>query len=90
MGQGKGSQGLGTYQDVHQEQLGWVSALLVEHLLHAGLRGVGLEPAAVSVQAVVNLWEIFWGPQLGQTAGMGRSQGSSHGAFPAQRKIKCF
>lgn len=90
MGQGKGSQGLGTYQDVHQEQLGWVSALLVEHLLHAGLRGVGLEPAAVSVQAVVNLWEIFWGPQLGQTAGMGRSQGSSHGAFLAQRKIKCF
>lgn len=48
-----------TYQDVDQDQLRWVSALLVEHLLHAGLRGIRLKPTAVAVQAVMNLWETY-------------------------------
>lgn len=39
----------GTYQDVDQDQLRRVSALLVEHLLHAGLGGIRLKPTAVAV-----------------------------------------
>lgn len=42
-----------------QDQLCRVSALLVEHLLHTGLGGIGLKPTAVAVQAVVNLQETF-------------------------------
>lgn len=49
----------GTYQDVDQDQLRWVSTLLMEPLLHAGLRGIGLKPTAVTVQAVMNLWKTF-------------------------------
>lgn len=48
-----------TYQDVDQDQLCWIPALLMEHLLHAGLRGIRLKPTAVAVQAVVNLQETF-------------------------------
>lgn len=46
-----------TYQDVNQDQLCWIPALLVEHLLHAGLRGIRLKPTAVAVQTVMNLQE---------------------------------
>lgn len=46
-----------TYQDVDQDQLCWIPALLIEHLLHAGLRGIRLKPTAVAVQAVMNLQE---------------------------------
>lgn len=44
-----------TYQDVDQDQLCWIPALLVEHFLHAGLRGIRLKPTTVAVQAVMNL-----------------------------------
>ena len=48
-----------TYEDVDQDQLRRVSALLVEPLLHTGLGGIRLKPTAVAVQAVMNLWETF-------------------------------
>lgn len=48
-----------THQDVDQDELCWISALLMEHLLHAGLRGIRLKPTAVAVQAVVNLQETL-------------------------------
>lgn len=48
-----------TYQDVDQDQLCWIPALLMEHLLHAGLRGIRLKPTAVAVKAVMNLQETF-------------------------------
>lgn len=48
-----------TYQDVDQDQLCWIPALLVEHLLHAGLRGIRLKPTAVAVQAVMDLQETL-------------------------------
>lgn len=49
----------GAYQDVDQDQLRLVSALLMEPLLHTGLRGIRLKPTAVAVQAVMNLQETF-------------------------------
>lgn len=60
-----------TYQDVDQDQLCWIPALLVEHLLHAGLRGIGLKPTAVAVQAVMNLQETFGDLSRGMCLGWG-------------------
>lgn len=86
----KGSQGLGTYQDVHQEQLGWVSTLLMEHLFHTGLEGIGLESTAISVQTVMNLWEIFGVLSASRCPAWAGAKCFSQGAFLVQMEITCF
>lgn len=90
MGSRKGSQGLGTYQDVHQEQLGWVSTLFMEHLLHTGLGGVRLKSTAISVQAVMNLWEIFGVLSGSRCPAWAGPKCFSQGDFLVQMEITCF